>query len=372
MERVINRQILNYLKHHKLLNDLQHGFLAKRSTVTNLLECLSDWTLALDNHQSVTVAYIVYSKAFDTVCQSKLLHKLRRFGICGSLLKWIGEFLNNRTQCVRVGSTFSRPQQLLSGVVQGSALGPLLFLLYVDDVVTLFNHGTVCKLYADDLKLYSVIQTPHDVSALQRSLNALETWSYEWQLTISSTKSSLLCLGHSNLTQSYRINQAGISLVHEMRDLGVIIDSKLTMSQHVSKIVSKARIRANVIFKCFHSRDRHSLLKAFITYVRPLLEHASQAWSPCTVTEISKVESVQRSFTKRLHGLNNFDYSKRLCILEIESLELRRLRSDMIYVYKMLFGLVDLNFADYFTLRVDSVTRGHKYKLFTNYSRLNV
>jgi len=110
MERVINRQVLEYLRHHKLLNDQQHGFLAKRSTVTNLLECLSDWTLALDNRQSVTVAYIDYSKAFDTVCRGKLLHKLSRFGICGNLLKWIGEFLNNRTQCVRVGSTFSSPK----------------------------------------------------------------------------------------------------------------------------------------------------------------------------------------------------------------------------------------------------------------------
>ena len=157
-----------------------------------------------------------------------------------------------------------------------------------------------------------------------------------------------------------------------MRDLGVTIDSKLTMSQHVNKIVTKARIRANLVFKCFHSRHRHTLLKAFTTYVRPLLEYASPVWSPCTVTAISKVESVQRSFTKRLPGLNNLDYANRLCVLEIESLELRRLRRDMIYVYKMLFGLVDLSFNDYFVLRVDSITRGHKYKLFANYSRLNI
>ena len=97
--------------------------------------------------------------------------------------------------------------------------------------------------------------------------------------------------------------------------------------------------------------------------IRPLLEYASKVWSPCTVAEISKVESVQRSFTKRLPGLNSCNYCTRLCILEIESLQLRRLRSDLIYVYKMLFGLVDLNFTDYFTLRADSVTRGHKYKL---------
>jgi len=97
MASVINRQMIQYLQRHKLLSGQQHGFLAKRSTVTNLLDCLSDWTLALDNRHSVTVAYIDYSKAFVMVSHSKLLHKLSCFGICGNLLKWIGEFLDNRT-----------------------------------------------------------------------------------------------------------------------------------------------------------------------------------------------------------------------------------------------------------------------------------
>ena len=163
MEWVINGQILDYLQRYKLLSGQQHGFSAKRSTVTNLLDCLSDWTLALDNHQSVTVAYIDYSKAFDIVSRTKLLHKLSRFGICGNLLKWIGEFLHNRTQSVRFGSSMSSLQQLISVVVQGSVLGPLLFLLYVVDV-TLFSSGVLCELYADDLKLYSTVQTRQDAN----------------------------------------------------------------------------------------------------------------------------------------------------------------------------------------------------------------
>jgi len=111
------------------------------------------------------------------------------------------------------------------------------------------------------------VKSCKNVTALQCGLDALATWSTEWQLTISNTKSSVLCLNPSTVTQSYTINQSSIGLVHEMCDLGVTIDSKLTMSQHVSKIVSKARMRANLIFKCFHSRDHHTLLKAYITYV---------------------------------------------------------------------------------------------------------
>ena len=95
-------------------------------------------------------------------------------------------------------------------------------------------------------------------------------------------------------------------------------------------------------------------------------------WSPYTAKEIAKVESVQRSFTKRVPGLNYLTYAQRLCVLGIESLELRRLRNDVVFVYKMLFGLVDMNFDEYFTLRADCATRGHEYKMSVNYSRLNI
>jgi len=129
-------------------------------------------------------------------------------------------------------------------------------------------------------------------------------------------------------------------------------------------------MRASLIFKCFHSRHRATL--AFTTYVRPLLEYATPVWSPYTLSDISKIESVQRSFTKRLPGLSNLPYAKRLEALGIDSLEIRRLRYDLVFVYKMLFGLVDLKFSDYFTLRTGSITRGHDYKLFLAYSRLNI
>ena len=156
-----------------------------------------------------------------------------------------------------------------------------------------------------------------------------------------------------------------------MRDLRILIDNKLAMSQYIHAIVNKAQSRASLIFNCFHSKHRATLLKAFVTYVRPLLEYASPVWSPSTVTDNQNRISTTIIY-KRLPGLKSLSYSKRLEVLDIDSLEVRRLRCDLIYVHKMLFGLVDLNFNDYFTLKLSSTTPGHDYKVFLNFSRLNV
>jgi hypothetical protein len=122
MERVVANDISGYLLHKGLISKQQHGFLAKRSTATNLTEALNDWTIALNNRQSVTVAYIDYKKAFDSVCHNKLFTKLSAYGITGSLLSWIKDFLNNRSQVVQVGSARSSEKYLVSGIVQGSCL----------------------------------------------------------------------------------------------------------------------------------------------------------------------------------------------------------------------------------------------------------
>ena len=121
------------------------------------MEQLNDWTVALDNRDSVTVGYIDYAKAFDSVSPQKLCYKLQAYGISGNLLKWIQDFLSERRQCVRVGNTLSSMKPLTSGVVQGSCLGPLLFVIYINDIVSLFDGQCTCKLYADDMKLYTIV-----------------------------------------------------------------------------------------------------------------------------------------------------------------------------------------------------------------------
>lgn len=144
--------------------------------------------LSVKDKKCITVAYIDYAKAFDTVCHDKLLAKLSSFGIEGNLLKYITSFLNCRTQQTRVGNALSDIAQLFSGVVQGSVLGPLLFLLFINDVTNIFSEDSVCKLYADDLKIYTELKINEDATKIQCDLDKLYEWSKAWQLQVSYKK----------------------------------------------------------------------------------------------------------------------------------------------------------------------------------------
>jgi len=364
MERIITSETLSYLRAHDVISKQQHGFLSRRCTETNLLECLNDWTLALHDRKSVMAVYVDFAKAFDSVSHKKLCHKLLSYGIDGNLYSLLENFLADRSQCTRVGNSYSTQINLCSGVIQGSCLGPLLFILYINDIVQLFDGLCVCKLYADDLKLYSIVESPTDHQTMQYALNRLFKWADTWQLNISYKKCSALPVGSLSLDYVFTFGSNTVSNVSCVRDLGVLIDSNLSFAEHISHIVAKAHARACLIHKCFLSRDTSTLVRAFITYVRPLLEYCSCVWSPHLKNSIYKIESVQRKFTKRLRGLSKLSYSDRLEALNLPSLELRRLRIDLTWCYKILFGVVDVPVDDFFAFSPVKHTRGHSFKLF--------
>jgi len=187
MERVIVCDMLTYLRRHRIISKQQHGFLSGRSTTSNLLKTFNDWTLALNS-----------GAAFHTVSHCKLICKLQSYGICGPLLCWICSFLNGRTQQTRVGNSLSANTSHTSDVVQGSVIGSLLFMLFINDITLLFSgRKCACKLYADDLKLYPVLHTNTDHHNLQDSFNAVYDWSQMWQLNISYKKCNLMYVGNA-------------------------------------------------------------------------------------------------------------------------------------------------------------------------------
>ncbi len=370
MERVIVADVTTYMQEKRLISKQQHGFLNRRSTTTNLLESLSDWTLTVDNKQTQSIIYVDFAKAFDSVSSPKLLTKLEAYGINGDLLHLIGDFMTNRVQQTRVGQSLSSRCSLNSGVVQGSCLGPLLFLLFINDLPEIFDSQVTPKLYADDLKLYASIQSDCDNKRLQENIDRLAEWARTWQLTISIKKCQTLHISRkrpdNDLTSSFHIDSAKLPNVDNVLDLGVTIDRDLKFSIHVNNIAHKATVKCRLISKSFVSRHMPTLVKAYKVYVRPILEYCSPVWSPHLAKDIERIESVQRHFTKWLPGLRGMSYSERLAATELERLDVRRLRTDLIMTYKIIFGLTCIDSALFFTFSpLLGKTRGHDYKLIT-------
>jgi hypothetical protein len=351
METIIKDQLVQHLVNNCLLNKHQHAFIKNHSTATNLLESINDWLVSIKSPNRTDVVYIDFSKAFDSIVTSKLLYKLESYGVTGLLLKWIECFLSNRIQCVVLDHTFSPFSQVVSGVPQGSVLGPILFLLYINDIESVCCGTTKLQLFADDAKLYSSINIDAVSVSLQQSLDNLAAWSIDWQLVINISKCAVLSVSTiPPKPHVYYINGTDLSNHSSCTDLGVVLNEDLSFHKHINSIVSKARFRVSILFRGFISRDHSIMRRAFIAYIRPILEYNSVVWSPSLLYLIELLESVQRSFSKRLPSLSSLTYAERLAVLNLETLELRRLRFDLIFYYKVFNHLTPFEPDSVFTI----------------------
>ena len=291
METVIKDQMMYYLLKMKFISRHHHGFLMRHSTCIQLLECVQDWSVTLKNKQSMDTLYVDFSRAFDSVVHSKLMNKLLQLGIRDALFGWIGSFLTNRSQCVVVENSCSKLYKVISGVPKGSVLGPVLFLLFINDMTEIFDDTVTCKLFADDVKIYSMIDGTI-ASPLTKAIDSLSAWSKKWQMQINISKCKVLHLGKNNPCINYVTNGHIIQPV--MRDLGVEVDNLLTFGNHIDNIISRAYQRIAILFKGFVSRGPQLLKRAYIVYVRPISEYCSSVWSPHKIRDIEALERVHR------------------------------------------------------------------------------
>lgn len=299
-ERVIYNQVYNALKNS--FSSVQHGFLKGRSTVTNLI-LLNDFiTAAMDNGEQVDVVYTDYSKAFDRIDHNILIARLNSMGIRGDLLRWFTSYLENRSQAVVLNNYISSWVPVPSGVPQGSLLGPLLFVVYVNDIDScLTSSKLLC--FADDMKIYATISSRMDVLALQDDLCRLEDYCQRSKLDLNPAKCSVITYSRkrSNIASSYTLGNQVLPRLDSIRDLGVYHDSKLTFETHVDAIVAKASRSLGFIMrlsKCFSQAKTLKIL--YCTFVRSHLEYASQIWNPCYHKYINRIESIQKRFIKYL------------------------------------------------------------------------
>ncbi|BHF63234.1 hypothetical protein SprV_0200622600 [Sparganum proliferum] len=338
MEKIIKRELMRFLEQHNLLSDAQHGFRTGRSCVTNLLNCLERWTRSVDEGNALHVVYIDFKKAFDSVPHQRLLHKLSRIGVRGNLLKWIQSFLLDRCQTVHVGGQQSTEVTVESGVPQGSVLGPTLFIIYVNDCVSELDCGVA--MFADDIKLWSVIRTADDEEHLQANLNRLQQWSKDWLLPFNEKKCNILRVGRARSPNhmAYCLNGIPLQEVDSQKDLGVWITTSLKPSLHCTKIAKSAMSVLYLVKRTFSAFDEDCFAKVFRTFVRPQLEFAIQAWRPWTAKDISILERVQRRATKLVAGQGSLPYATRLANLDLFPLSYRQLRGDLIQAFRIIRG----------------------------------
>ena len=200
LESIIRDKLLWHMDTNNLFTIHQHGFRNSRSCVTQLLEVLEDWTEILDEGSCLDCIYLDFSKAFDTVPHQRLLNKLHNYGIRGKVRTWIENFLENRSQSVKIGNTRSVKANVISGIPQGSILGPILFLIFINDLPEVVQ--STVKLFADDTKIYSRVNSQDEHNKLQGDLDNLATWSDTWQLKFNAQKCKSMHLGRNNQTQS--------------------------------------------------------------------------------------------------------------------------------------------------------------------------
>ena len=343
LEKLVRKHIMQHLVDNDLISQHQHGFVPGRSCTTQLLEALDSWTEIVDSGGGVDVIYMDYQKAFDSVPHRRLLMKLQSLGVDGYVLRWVQDFLSNRKQRVIINGSSSQEANVTSGIPQGSVLGPLLFVAYINDLPR--GLQSTAKIFADDTKLYARSDSIEGPQKLQSDLDKLQDWSNKWLLRFHPEKCCVLKVGRDNNNEYFmkQDTQSGnrtikLKTTGKEKDLGVIIDDNLSFKDHVFQSTAKANKIAGLIRRTFSFLSDKTFVLLFKSLVRPLLEYGHTIWQPQDKYLCKEVEDVQRRATKMLGHLKNLSYPERLKKLKLPSLEYRRQRGDMIEVFKYMNG----------------------------------
>jgi hypothetical protein len=340
-ERIMRNQMVSFFERNNMFHTDQHGFQKGKNCLTQLLHHIEDIMCDLNLDRNADVLYLDFSKAFDKVDHKILLKKIHAFGIRGKLYNWIASFLTGRKQYVIVDGVMSTIINVISGVPQGTVLGPLLFLIYIDDIFSVVKHSKI-KVFADDSKLHKDISSHIDRILLQKDLLSVVNWADANNMELNEEKFQLLQHGKlSDWKQPYVLPSGQI--LHgsdHVKDLGVYVDPDLNWRTHIAMKSAKAKNMASWVLRTFITRDVATMMLLYKSYVRSHLEYCCPLWSPHMQCDIIQLEAVQRSFTAKIQGLGKLNYWDRLRRLSMYSLQRRRERYTIILVWKIYNNLV--------------------------------
>lgn len=375
MESIVRDGIVQHMKTNKLFSDKQYGFISGRSTVLQLLTVIDKWVEILDRGGVVDVSYCDFMKAFDKVSHIKLLHKLKMYNFGEDYISWIQAFLSDRKQRVIVNGVSSDWKDVTSGIPQGSVLGPICFVLYINDLPNSIRYESDIFLFPDDTKIFREIMCKADCELLQADIYEMKKWSDKWLLKFHPDKCKVMRIGFSKKDDfEYKLdeNLKPMEKCTEEKDIGVVLDSKLSFDKHINEKVNKANSIVGVIRRTFEYIDKSVFKTLFTAMVRPHVEYANPVWSPHLVKHIEMIENIQKRATKQVPGLSELTYEERLRELKLPTLAYRRLRGDLIEVYKIVSNKYDPAVSTLFDKNLNQATRGHKYKLYKKRPRLDV
>ena len=364
---------MEHVQHNNILIDNQHGFRSGHSCQTQLISLVEDLSYAMDSGFQTDVILLDFSKAFDTVPHRRLLNKLQNCKINNFIMTWIKSWLTQRTQCVVVDGISSSSVSVLSGVPQRTVLGPLLFLIYVNDIASGVS-SSIC-LFADDCILYRTIKCEADSIILQPDLDILSQWSTLWQMKFNVSKCVLICCSRSpNLFQyNYQLYDHILDVRDEHLYLGVLLHKSLSWSNHIAKTSAKASQLFNFLRRNLSNCSPSVKASAYLTIVRPVLEYVASVWDPYQQNDILSLEKVQRRAARWV--LSDYgtlsSVTNMLEILDWSSLESRQRISRLQTLYKGINNLSGLSIPHYFLPTQRSTRHHHFYHFIQPSTRTN-
>lgn len=331
-----------------VISSQQHGFVAGRSTTTNLTIFCNHVLNGLEKGLQYDVIYTDFSKAFDRVNHEVLLTKLKKVGFHSNLLKWINSYLRERVQYVRINNSLSSPIYATSGVPQGSHLGPLLFLIFINDIPDIFSYS-LCLMFADDIKIFRCINSTQDCLWLQEDLNRLSAWcnKNDLHLNVSKCQSLTYCRNHSPIHYIYNICNIPLSTISVKKDLGVIFDQKFSFLSHIDFLISKSNSMLGFVLRNSKQFSNPQTLKClFFAYVRSGLEYCSTIWNPFYEVHSLRIERIQKRFTRtvvrRLHwNMDMPSYDTRCKLLGLLPLHIRRKYFSVMFIRDIIMNHTD-------------------------------
>lgn len=304
LEKVIHKHLYNYFHENRVLTSLQSGFVPGDSTVNQLADLYNTFCKALDDGKEVRAVFCDISKAFDRVWHVGLIYKLKVAGVSGSLLDWFSDYLSNRKQRVVLPGGKSEWSYIRAGVPQGSILGPLLFLLYINDIVEDI-HSSI-RLFADDTSLYIIVDNPNQATnQLNSDLEKIHKWAKKWLVTFNPTKSESIIFSrkrHKPYHPPVLMDNIQINEVSSHKHLGLVFSNDCSWHNHLELIKSKAWTRVNVMRKLKFKLDRRSLETIYVSFIRPLLEYADIVWDNCTQADANELEKIQYEAARIVTG----------------------------------------------------------------------